>query len=69
MTLEQKILMALVYRKMTQTELANKLGMLISNFNQRLKRGSFKVDEIEKIAEILGAKFTYTFDFEDGTKI
>ena len=68
-TLEQKILMALVYRKMTQTELANKLGMSISNFNQRLKRGSFKVDEIEKIAEILGAKFTYTFDFEDGTKI
>ena len=48
MTLEQKILMALVYRKMTQTELASLLGMSISNFNQRLKRGSFKVEELEK---------------------
>ena len=48
MTLEQKILMALVYRKMTQTELASLLGMSISNSNQRLKRGSFKVEELEK---------------------
>ena len=69
MTLEQRILMALVYKQMTQTELANLLGMSISNLNQRLKRGSFKVHELEKIAEVLGAKFTYTFDFEDGTKI
>ena len=69
MTLEQKILMALVYRKMTQTELASKLDMSISNFNQRLKRGSFKVHELEKIAEVLGAKFAYSFDFEDGTQI
>lgn len=69
MTLEQRILMALVYRKMTQTELATLLGMSVSNFNQRLKRGTFKVEELEKIAEALGAKFSYSFDFEDGTKI
>lgn len=69
MTLEQRILMALVYCKMTQTELANKLGMSISNFNQRLKRGTFKIDELEKIAEALGAKFSYSFDFEDGTRV
>ena len=69
MTLEQRILMALVYRRMTQTELAGKLGMSVSNFNQRLKRASFKVEELEKIAEALGAKFSYSFDFEDGTKI
>lgn len=69
MTLEQKILMALIYRKMTQTELAAQLDMSVSNFNQRLKRGSFKVHELEKIAEVLGAHFSYTFDFEDGTQI
>lgn len=69
MTLEKKILMALVYKGMTQTEMAKQLGTSLANFNQRLKRESFRTDELEKIAEILGAKYTYTFDFEDGTKI
>lgn len=69
MTLEKKILMALVYKGMTQTEMARQLGTSLANFNQRLKRESFRTDELEKIAEILGAKYTYTFDFEDGMKI
>jgi len=69
MTIEKKINMALVYCGMTQAELAEKLGMTRSNLNQRIKRGSFKTDELEKIAEILGAKYNYTFEFEDGTRI
>lgn len=69
MTLEKKILMALVYRGMTQSEMAKQFGTSLANFNQRLKRGSFKTEELEKIAEILGAKYSYSFDFEDGTKI
>lgn len=69
MTLEKKVNMALVYFGISQAELARRLGMTPANFNIRLKRGTFKVAELEKIAEILGAKFNYTFDFEDGTKI
>lgn len=69
MTLEKKINMALVYYGISQAELARRLGTTPANFNIRLKRGTFKIEELEKIAEILGAKFTYTFDFEDGTKI
>ena len=69
MTLEKKVNMALVYYGISQAELARRLGMTPANFNIRLKRGSFKVGELEKIAQALGAKFSYSFDFEDGTKI
>ncbi len=69
MTLEKKINMALVYYGISQAELARRLGTSPANFNHRIKSGTFKIEELEKIAEALGAKFTYTFDFEDGTKI
>lgn len=69
MNLEKKIKMALAYGEASQAELARRLGTTPANFNHRLKGGTFKVDELEKIAEALGAKFSYSFDFEDGTKI
>ena len=69
MMIERKIGAAIKYGQKTQTEVAEAIGTSRSNFNQRMKRGSFKVDELEKIAEALGAKFSYSFDFEDGTKI
>ncbi len=69
MNLEKKIKMALTYTDISQAELARRLGMTPANFNIRMKRGTFKVEELEVIAQALGAKFTYTFDFEDGTKI
>lgn len=69
MNLEKKIKMALAYGETSQAELARRLGTTPANFNHRLKSGTFKVEELEKIAEALGAKFSYSFDFEDGTKI
>lgn len=69
MNLEKKIKMALTYSEISQAELARRLNMTPANFNIRMKRGTFKVEELEIIAQALGAKFTYTFDFEDGTKI
>ena len=69
MNLEKKIKMALAYGDISQAELARRLGTTPANFNHRMKNGTFKVEELEKIAEALGAKFSYSFDFEDGTKI
>ena len=69
MELERKIKMALAHEDISQAELARRLGTTPANFNHRLKNGSFKVEELEKIAEALGAKFSYSFDFDDGTKI
>ena len=69
MTLEQKIGMALAYKKISQAALARMLGQTPSNFNQKMKRGTFTVEELEQIGQALGAKYFFGFEFEDGTKV
>lgn len=69
MTMEQKIGMALAYKGMSQAALARALGTTPSNLNQKLKRGTLSVEELEKIAEVLEATYFFGFQFQDGTKV
>lgn len=69
MTIPQKIKMALIYKGMTEAELSRAFGSSPAAFNQRMKTGKFTSEELEKIAAALGASFSFSFDFEDGTKI
>ena len=69
MTMEQKINMALAYKGISQAALARLIETTPSNFNQKMKRGTFTVEELEKIAAALGAKYFFGFEFEDGTKV
>ena len=69
MTLEQKISMALAYKKISQAALERTLGQTPSNFNQKMKRGTFTVEELEQIGQALGAKYFFGFEFDDGTKV
>lgn len=69
MTLEQKINMALGYKNMSQAALARAVDMSPANFNKRLKTGKFSQEELEKIAEALGGKYVFGFEFPDGTRI
>ena len=69
MSLEQKISMALAYKQTSQAALARMVGQTPSNFNQKMKRGTFTVEELEKIGEALGAKYFFGFEFEDGTRV
>lgn len=69
MTMEQKINMATAYKKISQAELARLIGMTPSNFNQKIKRETFTVEELENIAKSLGAAYSFGFEFPDGTKI
>ena len=69
MTMEQKISMARAYKGISQASLAREMGTTPSNFNQKLKRGTFSVEEMEKMATALGAKYFFGFEFEDGTKV
>ena len=69
MTMEQKISMALAYKQTSQAALARMVGQTPSNFNQKMKRGTFTVEELEKIGEALGAKYFFGFEFEDGTRV
>jgi len=69
MIMERKIKMALAYQGKSQAEVAQALGMTTSNFNQKLKRETFSIEELEKIANTLGAVYISAFEFPDGTKI
>ena len=69
MTTEQKINMAAAYKGISQASLARAIGMTPSNFNQKVKRDTFSPDEMEAIASALGATYTTSFNFPDGTKV
>ena len=59
------------WKGMTQAELATRLNTSPQNLSNRLKRGSLKRADLEKIAKILGAEYVLEehFVFPDGTKI
>lgn len=62
--------MALAYSKnVTKKEIADRLGVTPSAFNQRLKTGKFTQDELEIIASVMDAEYISYFKFKDGEKI
>ena len=69
MTIEKKINMAVAFKGISQAELARNINMTPSNFNQKVKRGTFTLDELNKIANALGASYEFGFVFSDGTKV
>lgn len=69
MTIPEKIRLALTYKHMSESELARRLGTTPSALNQRMKTGKFTSEEIERIAAILEAEFSFSFRFPDGTVI
>jgi len=69
MTIEKKINMALVYKGISQAELARLIGTSPPNLNLKIKRETLKQEDLDKIAEALGATYNSFFEFPDGTKI
>lgn len=66
MDARQIIEMALAYRKMTKTELANNLGWSPQLLNKRINTGKLKVEEWEMIGAAMGAKAEIRFIFDNG---
>lgn len=69
MNIPTKIKMAEVYAKITETELAKRIGTSPQAFNQRMKTGKFSSDDLDKIASAMGAEFVCCFRFPDGTEV
>ena len=46
-------------KKITQVELAEKLGMSKQNINNKFKRNTFSPDELVKIADILNMELAF----------
>ena len=68
-TFEQKINMAAAYKGISQAELARRVGVSPQSFNKKAKRGTFTPEEMEQIAEVLGAVYRFGFVFPDGKEI
>ena len=66
---EQRINMAVAHNGITQAELARRIGMTPSNFNQKLKRDTFTAQEWEAIATALDAEYHAYLEFSDGIKL
>lgn len=69
MDISTKIKLALTYAKISEVELARRIGTSSQALGQRLKTGKFTSQEIEKIAAVIGAEYIYIFKFADGTEI
>lgn len=69
MDIVTKIKLAETYAKVSEAELARRLGTTSQAFGQRLKTGKFKSSELDAIATALGCEVVVEFRFPDGTVI
>lgn len=53
---------------MSISELARALDKSPQNFNQQLKRGDFRLSDMEKIAAVLGVRFVWDFMEDTSTE-
>jgi hypothetical protein len=69
MTNAQRIKMGLAYRNISEAQLARDFGTTPQAFSQRMKTDKFTNAELERIGEIIGAKYISAFEFPDGTRV
>ena len=67
-TIQEQIKMACIHANITQTEIAQKVGMSPQSFYNRLKTGKFTKEELIKIGMALGAEYISCFRFPDGAE-
>ena len=66
MSISEQIKILCVRNNMSVAELARRLGQSPQNFNAKLKRESFTVSELERMAEAANAKFERNFVLLNG---
>jgi len=69
MTVEQKVKMAAAYIGISQSELGRRVGASPQGFNKKVKRGKLAPNELDVIAQALGALYRFGFVFPDGKEI
>ena len=69
MTIAEQIKVLCVRCRVSEAELARRLGKSPQSFNSKMKRESFTIDDMDKIADTLGVKFNREFILANGDKI
>ena len=69
MNISEQIKVLCVRCGISEAELARRLGKSPQSFNSKMKRGTFTVDDLEKIAFVTGTVFKRNFILVDGEEI
>lgn len=68
-TISEQIRVLCVRSNISVAELARRLGKSPQSFNSKLKRGSFTINDLEKIAEATGTSFKRNYILPNGEEI
>lgn len=69
MTVSEQIKVLCVRCKVSEAELARRLGKSPQSLNAKLKRETLTVNELEEIAKVLGVEFKRSFILNNGEEI
>ena len=69
MTISDQIRVLCVRCNIPLAELSRRLGVSPQSFSAKLKRESFTINELNRIAEVVGAKFERNFILSDGERV
>ena len=69
MTVGEQIKILCVRSGISVSELSRRLGKTNQAFGQKIKRGTFTVDEMKEVAKAVGCEYEGAFLLPDGSKI
>ena len=69
MTISEQIKVLLVRCKVSEAELARRLGKSPQAINSKMKYKSFTIEELESIADALNVDFKRTFILQNGEEV
>lgn len=69
MKITEQIRMLCAKVNISQAELARRIGQTPQGFSAKMKRMSFTVDELDKIADATGSRFKRSFSFKNGEEV
>lgn len=69
MSIAEQIKVLCVRCKVSEAELARRLGTSPQNFNSKMKRESFTIGDLETIADVLNVEFRRSFILDNGDEV
>jgi transcriptional regulator with XRE-family HTH domain len=69
MTISDQIRMLCARLNISKAELARRIGQSPQNLNSKLRRGSFTIEELDRIGSATGSQFIRLFKLYNGEEI
>lgn len=69
MRIDESVKILCVKNDITMAEIARRLGITPQAFSQKMKRGTFSLDDMDNISMVAGCSFECNFVLSSGEKI